>query len=202
MNESDARFEFRCWARNFGSVDTRLRRISACHGIRESDEIYVATATKNDTNIKIRDGLLDIKELIETRGDLERWLPRVKCKFPVTKEMLEGDVLPRLGVALSPLRRSTYTLDQLLEDVVLPEQKITVAAVFKRRFAFAVNGCMAELDEVWTNGAGLHSVTIESTDPSAVLRARNSLRLDNLENVSYLQAVKRVTGMVPLRTPY
>ncbi len=202
MNESDARFEFRCWARNFGLVDTRLRRISACHGIRESEEIYIATAAKDDTNIKIRDGFLDIKELIETRGDLERWRPRVQYKLPVTKEMLEGDVLPGLGIALSPLRCSTYALDQLLEEVVLPAPKMAVASVFKRRFTFTVNGCMTELDEVWINGAGLHSVTIESMDPSAVLEARNRLRLDNLENVSYPQAIKRVMGMVPLRTPY
>lgn len=202
MNESDARFEFRCWARNFGLVDTRLRRISACHGIRESEEIYIATAAKDDTNIKIRDGFLDIKELIETRGDLERWRPRVQYKLPVTKEMLEGDVLPGLGIALSPLRCSTYALDQLLEEVVLPAPKMAVASVFKRRFAFTVNGCMTELDEVWINGASLHSVTIESMDPSAVLEARNRLRLDNLENVSYPQAIKRVMGMVPLRTPY
>ncbi len=202
MNESDARFEFRCWARNFGLVDTRLRRISACHGIRESEEIYIATAAKDDTNIKIRDGFLDIKELIETRGDLERWRPRVQYKLPVTKEMLEGDVLPGLGIALSPLRCSTYALDQLLEEVVLPAPKMAVASVFKRRFTFTVNGCMTELDEVWINGASLHSVTIESMDPSAVLEARNRLRLDNLENVSYPQAIKRVMGMVPLRTPY
>jgi hypothetical protein len=126
----------------------------------------------------------------------------VQHKLPVTKEMLEGDVLPGLGIALSPLRCSTYALDQLLEEVVLPAPKIAVASVFKRRFAFTVNGCMTELDEVWINGAGLHSVTIESMDPSAVLEARNRLRLDNLENVSYPQAIKRVMGMVPLRTPY
>ena len=82
MKESDARFEFRCWARNFGMVDTRLRRLSECHGISESEEFYIVAFANNDTNIKIRDGILDIKELIETRGDLERWVPRTKCEFP------------------------------------------------------------------------------------------------------------------------
>jgi hypothetical protein len=80
VNENDARFEFRCWARNFGMVDTRLRRLSDCHGVRESDEIYIVAAGNDDTNIKIRDGTLDVKVLIETRGDFERWRPRTKCE--------------------------------------------------------------------------------------------------------------------------
>ncbi len=202
MKESDARFEFRCWARNFGMVDTRLRQLSECHGISESEEFYIVASVNNDTNIKIRDGILDIKELIETRGDLERWFPRTKCEFPLTAATLEGEMLPQLGVALPQRSRDTYALDQLLEEIVLPQQDLTVAAVFKRRFAFTVNGCMTELDEVWINGAGLHSVAIESTDPAAVLEARHTLGLDDLENVNYLQAIKRVIGMTPLRMPY
>ena len=61
---------------------------------------------------------------------------------------------------------------------------------------------MTELDEVWINGAGLHSVAIELMDPATVLEARHTLGLDDLENVNYLQAIKRVIGMAPLRTPY
>jgi hypothetical protein len=43
---------------------------------------------------------------------------------------------------------------------------------------------------------------VESPDPAAVLEARRMLGLDDMENVSYVQAIKRVVGMVPLRTPY
>lgn len=186
MNENDARFEFRCWARNFGLVDTHLRRISACHGISESEEIYIIAPTNNRTNIKVRDEAIEIKELIETCGDLERWLPRTKCEFPVTAATLECEVLPQLGVELPQRKRDTYTLDQLLEEIVLPQRQIAVAAVFKRRFAFTVNGCMTELGEIWINGASLRSVAIESTDPAAVLKARDRLSIDDSENVSYL----------------
>jgi hypothetical protein len=61
---------------------------------------------------------------------------------------------------------------------------------------------MTELDEVWINGAGMHSIAIESTDPAAVSEARHTLGLDDLENVNYLRAIKRVIGMELLRTPY
>jgi len=202
LKESDARFEFRCWARNFGMVDTRLRRLSQCHGISENEEFYIVASAYNNTNIKIRDGLLDIKELIEMHGDLERWFPRTKCEFPLTAATLEGEVLPHLGVALPQRSRDTYALDQFLEEIVLPQRELAVAAVFKRRFAFTVKGCITELDEVWINGAGLHSVAIESTDTAAILEARHTVGLDDLENVNYPQAIKRVIGMAPRRTPY
>jgi len=202
MKESDARFEFRCWARNFGVVDVRLRRLSKCHGISESEDIYIVAADREGTNTKIRDDVLDIKERIETCSDLERWFPRTKCAFPLAAVTLEGEVLPHIGVAMPQRSRETYSVHQFLDEIVLPQRALAVAAVFKRRFSFTVNGCMTELDEVWINGAGMHSVAIESTAPAAISEARNLLALDDLENVSYPQAIKRVIGMVPLRTPY
>jgi hypothetical protein len=202
VTESDARFEFRCWARNFGMVDTRLRRLSDCHGVHESDEIYIVAAGNDGTNTKIRGGNLDIKVLTEKRGDLERWRPQTKCEFPVAAAALGGEVLPQLGVAVPRLSRESYALDQFLAELVLPHWQLAAAAVFKRRFAFTVNGCMAELDEVWINGAGLHTVAIEATDPAAVSEARLILGLDSLENVSYVRAIKRVIGMEPLKSPY
>jgi hypothetical protein len=116
--------------------------------------------------------------------------------------MLEGEVLPQLGILSPQWSRDKYALEQLLEEIVLPQPELAVVAVFKRRFVFTVNGCMTELDEVWINGADLHSVAIESTDPAAVLEASHTLGLDDLENVNYLQAIKRVIGMAPLRMPY
>ena len=99
-------------------------------------------------------------------------------------------------------RREIYDSNQFLEEVVLTHQELVVATVSKRRFAFTVNGCMTELDEVWINGAGLHSIAVESTDPAVVSETRHVIGLDELENVNYLRAIKRVIGMAPLRMPY
>ncbi|MGE3266184.1 hypothetical protein [Methylocystis sp.] len=91
----------------------RLRRLSECHRIGESEEFYVAASTNNDTNIKIRDGILDIKELVEMRGDLERWFPRARCEFPLTAAMLKGEVLPQLGILSPQWSRDKYALVQI-----------------------------------------------------------------------------------------
>jgi hypothetical protein len=200
--ESDARFEFRTWARNFGLVERRLRLASDCRDISESEECYLVAPGTDHANVKIRDGVLDIKDCIETRDDLERWSPQIKCAFPLTTETLKGDVLPRLGASLPKQSHESYSLDRLLAEIVVPHRDVAIAVAFKRRFLFTVAGCMAELAEVWINGAGLQSVAVESPDPAAVLEARRMLGLDDMENVSYVQAIKRVVGMVPLRTPY
>lgn len=202
VNDSDARFEFRCWARDFSMVETRLPARSDCHDVRESDEIYIVAADSDDTNVKIRDGALEIKALIEKRDGLEQWQPLSKIAFPLTAAALRDEVLPQLGAAVPSLARETYSVDAFLAEIVAPHPGPAAAQVSKRRFAFTVNGCMTERDEVRIDGAGLQSIAIESTDPAAVLEARHVLGLDELENVNYLQAIKRVIGMEPLGTPY
>jgi hypothetical protein len=88
----------------------------------ESEELYIVAADSDDTNTKIRDGTLDIKVLIETCGDLERWRPRTKYEFPLTAAMLEDEVLPQLGVAMPQLSRDKYALEDFLEELVLPHR--------------------------------------------------------------------------------
>ena len=88
MNEIEPRFEFRAWARSFGMVETRMRRLSQCHGIRESDEVYIVSAGNDQNNTKIRDAKMDIKELVQERDGLEQWNPRMKGEFPMAAEVL------------------------------------------------------------------------------------------------------------------
>jgi len=97
--------------------------------VRESDEIHIVAAGNDDTNIKIRNGTLDIKVFIETRGNFERWRPRTKCEFPIASAALAGEVLRQLGVAVPRLSRESYTLNQFLAEVVLPHRELAAAAV-------------------------------------------------------------------------
>ena len=202
MTEIKPRFEFRTWARNFGLVEEKLRRLSACEKIRESAEIYIVSAGNDENNTKIRDRLMDIKVFVQERDGLEQWNPRMKGEFPMAAEVLAAEVMPAFGVAMPALARDDYTLDAFLDGIVRPHRELVAASVFKRRFAFTVNGCIAEHAEVWINGAGLQTVAVESTDVPAVLEAKRLLGLDDYENVNYLRAVKRVVGMEPLAESY
>ncbi len=202
MNEIEPRFEFRTWARNFGMVETRMRHVSPCQGIRESDEVYIVSAGNDENNTKIRDAKMDIKVLVGERDGLEQWRPRMKGAFPMAAETLVTDVFPAFGVAMPDLDRDEYTLDQYLDRLIRPHRDLVAVAVFKRRFAFTVNDCITEHAEVWINGAGLQTVAVEATDIPAILEAKRMLGLEDYENVNYLRAIKRVIGMEPVPLPY
>ena len=198
MGEIKPRFEFRAWAKNFGMVEEKMRRLSPCKGIRESAEIYIVSAGNDENNTKIRDGLMDIKTLVAKRQGLEQWNPRMKGAFPMSADALEKDVLPAFGVDMPPLARAEYTLEQYLAEVIAPHPRLSAVRVFKRRFAFTVNECITEHAEIWINGAGLQTAAVESVDVPAILEAKAMLGLDEYENVNYLRAIKRVIGMEPL----
>ena len=198
MNEIKPRFEFRTWARNFGSVEEKMRRLSACQGIRESEEIYIVSAGNNENNTKIRDKLMDIKVFITEPEGLEQWNPRMKGAFPMQASTLKADVFPAFGVEMPALQRDEYTLEQYLDEVIGPNPQLSAVKVFKRRFAFTINDCITEHAEIEINGAGLQTVAVESVDVPAILKAKEMLGLNEYENVNYLRAIKRVIGMEPL----
>ena len=51
---------------------------------------------------------------------------------------------------------------------------------------------------VLINGARVVTVSSESTDPEAIRRTIVDTGMAGLENINYLQAIKRVIGMLPM----
>ncbi|MDQ2695620.1 MAG: Ppx/GppA family phosphatase, partial [Pseudomonadota bacterium] len=165
MSEDNDRFEFRAFARNFGIVEDRLRRLSRNEGIQEQFETYLIAAGHD--NVKVRDGRLEIKTLVQRRNGLEQWTPRIKESFPVAAAVLRDHVLPALKVELA-LAEPEYSLERFLHELIRPAYPAVVCVnVFKRRASFTVGECRAELTEVWINGAGVQTVAVESADPQA-----------------------------------
>ncbi len=198
MAEIKPRFEFRAWARNFGKVEEKMRKLAAVEQIRESSEIYIVSAANNENNTKIRDRLMDIKVFVQKKKGLEQWNPRMKGEFPMKASVLTQEVFPAFGGDLPNLERDEYTLSQYLDEIIRPHPQLVPAQVFKRRFAFTVNDCISEIAEIEINGAGLQTVAVESVDVDAILKAMEMLGLDEYENVNYLRAIKRIIGMEPL----
>ncbi|MDZ7271510.1 MAG: hypothetical protein ONB17_07830 [candidate division KSB1 bacterium] len=198
MPEVRPRFEFRAFAQSFGLVEEKMRTLSRVEQIRESLEIYIVSAQNNDNNTKIRDQLMDIKVLVQKKQGLEQWNPRMKGQFPMSAEMIRDQVFPAFGVPSPAFARPSYTLSQFLEELILPHPSLVAVHVFKRRFGFTINGCIAELAEVYINGAKILTASIESEDVGAILQAKEMVGLTPYENVNYLLAIKRVIGLEPL----
>ena len=76
---------------------------------RTSDEIYFLSPV-NSENVKVRDGLMDIKKLQTANPDgLEQWKPVLKHGFPLPAAEVTS-MFDVLGVAPPKLSRSEYTL--------------------------------------------------------------------------------------------
>ncbi|MCX5822251.1 MAG: hypothetical protein NTY86_01765 [Deltaproteobacteria bacterium] len=198
MAEILPRYEFRAFAQNFGMVETKLRRLAKCEQIRESSEIYIVSAANSENNTKIRDSKMDIKVFVERKEGLEQWNPRMKGEFPMKTEVLRKEVFPAFGAAEPMFQREEYTLQEYLDEIIYPHTQLTAVSVFKLRFAFTVNGCIAEIAHLLINGAAIQTVAVEHTDVGAILKAKEMLGLQEYGNVNYLRAIKRIIGLEPL----
>jgi hypothetical protein len=198
MSEIKPRFEFRAFAPDFGIVEAKMRQLAPVEKIRESLEIYIMSAGNNENNTKIRANLMDIKVFVQEQKGLEQWNPRMKGEFPMSVATIRDEVFPAFGVALPKFSREVYTLDQYLNEIIKPHPDLAAVNVFKRRFAFTINNCIAEIGEVFVNGAKIMTANLESVDVDAILKAKEMVVLTPFENVNYLLAIKRIIGMEPL----
>jgi exopolyphosphatase/guanosine-5'-triphosphate,3'-diphosphate pyrophosphatase len=193
MDHIIPRWEWRTFGESFGEADRRFASLTP-RDIEDSDETYLLSATV-DENVKIRDRLMDIKALQQVNADgLEQWKPVMKAGFPVPAADV-GKVFEALQVVTPPLARATYTLGQLIEELVKPAGRVRTVSVHKRRARYRIDECAAEMTEVAANGKNMRTVAIESEDPSRVIAVVRGLGLGRFENISYPRGLKRLVGM-------
>jgi hypothetical protein len=198
MHNKRPRYEFRAFAQNFGLIEERLRSFSKLDNFRESSEVYIVSADNSKNNVKIRYNTLDIKVLLKEEKGLQQWSPLTKQEFPLETGFIRNKVLPRLGVSIPKFKRSEYTLDQYLEDIVRPHPELFIARVFKRRFGYIINGCISEIAELIINSTAMKTVSLESVNIEELLETKEILGLHGYENVNYILAIKRILGIEPL----
>ena len=59
-----------------------------------------------------------------------------------------------------------------------------------------VNNTICEVGNVLINGAKVVTINSESTEVEDIKKTVADIGLDGVENINYLQAIKRVTGMI------
>ena len=187
------RWEWRTFGERFGEADARFAGLTPGR-VDESDEIYLLSLA-SDASVKIRDGLMDVKRL-ERRDDdgLELWKPVMKASYPLPAPDVAA-VITALGVAVPPLPRAEYTLDELITEVVGPRDDLMAVEVHKRREHYTVGGCLAELSEVGTAQGSRRTIAIESEDPARVIATVRELGLGSRRNVSMAQGLKAIVGL-------
>lgn len=160
---------------------------------RMPKETYFLSVHTNEVNVKVRDGLLDIKTKTgETPEGYEIFQPRGKFQFPVQRAEL-ATILQHLQVAI-PLERESYTLEEFIAMAKASSELVPVT-IEKMRYGFTLNGIISEFAEVWFNGALMETVCCESEDYLGMQTAVTALGIDSLPNTNYLKAAKQVVGM-------
>lgn len=196
---SKPRFEFRSFGQCFCHAHHRMSRLSVPVPEpvweRESDEIYIISRTNDLNNTKIRDGKMDIKSLVKTVDHLEQWNPLMKATFPITTHLLLTEVFPAFMVAAPHLGKENYTYAEFIK-IVHEHPDLQAVRVHKQRFGYMVNDTICEVANVLINGASVMTVSIESTEIEDIKKTIADLELDSVENINYLQALKRVVGMI------
>jgi exopolyphosphatase / guanosine-5'-triphosphate,3'-diphosphate pyrophosphatase len=186
------RWEWRTFGEGFGVAEELLTQREPAR-TQESDETYLLSE-ESDASVKVRDGLMDVKRLEAVDGEgLEQWRPVLKGSFPLAAADVVT-VLDALGVAGRKPERDTYTLEQLVADLVQPAPELAGVAVHKRRTHYEFGGCMAELSEVSAGGRSARTIAVESEDPRLISAALRELQLADRPNVCLARGLKSLIG--------
>jgi len=156
-------------------------------------ETYFLSANTDEANVKVRDGLLDIKTKVgETPEGYEIFQPRGKFKFPVPNADL-ATILSHLKVALK-LDQKSYSIDEFIA-IARKHADLRVVQIEKMRYGFTIDGIICEYAQVWFNGAMIETACAESENYEGMKHVVEDLGLAGMQNTNYLRAAKRVVGL-------
>jgi hypothetical protein len=190
------RAEFRVFGQ--GIIDTVKQKMWDAGALlqkarRMPPETYFLSAWTSEANVKVREGLLDIKTKVgETPEGYEIFQPRGKFQFPVKREELAA-ILAHLKVEMSLEKESTS-----IEEFIAMARRhpdLVPVNVEKMRYGFTVGGIICEYAQVWFNGAMVESACCESENYPAMRQVVETLGIAAMPNTNYLKAAKRVVGM-------
>ena len=155
------RYEFRIFGNNLDKYEDKIKELSQKEMTRQMDSVYLLTPWKRKNNIKIREGVMDIKNLEQEYKGLQQWNPVLVGEFPIKANVIKSVVFPALGIESPVFERKEYTLKQFVDEVVTIDPDLAVAYVWKIRHAYTIGGCITEIAEIKVNGASIKTICIE-----------------------------------------
>ena len=196
---SKPRFEFRTFGQDFEDAHFLMSRLSAIVPQkvweRESDEIYILSRTNDINNTKIRDGKMDIKTFVQTVDGLEQWNPLMKGEFPIKTEVLAKEVFPAFQVKMPNIDADEVSYDDFMK-LINNHPELQAVNIHKSRYGYMVNNTICEVGDVLVNGAHVATINSESTEIEDIKKTMADVGLEKMENINYLQMIKRVIGWI------
>lgn len=193
MEKIIPRWEYRIFAEDLGAVEGTIRTHEVTR-VKESAEDYIVCRSSGN-NVKVRDGLLDIKQLENINEDsLEQWMPVMKVGFPCPADDV-ARIFSAFDLARPEMERDEYTYDQFIDEIVGGSDQLAVVRVTKKRSGFMIREVIVEVAEVTFDGVPLRTAAAEHIDPALVMELVRELGLDAFPNVNYIKAMKTAVGM-------
>ena len=193
MAEIVPRWEWRSFGSGFGAAEESLQPADA--QVVESDELYLLSAPGVGI-VKVRDGLMDVKQLqgVDEHG-LEQWVPVLKAAFPLAGDDLDV-VTAALGLSADVVSaRTSWSLAELLTEVIEPHPELAAVEVHKRRVRSTLDGCMVELTDVTAGGWQTRTAAVEAPDPDHVVGVVGRLGLTARPNLNYGRGLVILLGL-------
>jgi hypothetical protein len=194
------RYEWRIWGPELHEQRSRLHEYGSSGGVVVSEELYLVGPNRR-VNAKIRDEVVETKQLVDVRRGFEQWRPDLSEALPARPSTV-ARLLADLGLApFTPGRPAQSILGRLGKDG--PEERLqrsrlislVVAAsglavpVRKRRHHFTLaTRARAEAVEVTVHDRVRWGVAIESTDVEELDRLRRLLGLDGTNTPVHIEA--------------
>lgn len=184
----DARWELRVWDVE-ETVHNRLYSLSPDPDITAQVDCYLI-GPRYEFSAKIRDGVIEVKQLLERRAGFQRW-----ALDWISEPPHEPRELNRLLVELGSERHEG--LDPLSSSQVIElvdsAQGLEAVDVTKKRRNFDLGDVLAEISEVEIDGAEPRScVVVESTNIDRMREMRDHLDLNGVPNVALHNTIKHM----------
>ena len=91
--------------------------------------------------------------------------------------------------------KSKYTMDEFL-TMVKEHPDLQAVSVVKERFGYMVNDTICEVGNILIDGTKVMTINSESTELDNIKKTIIDIGLKGVENINYLQTIKRVIGWI------
>ena len=118
----------------------------------------------------------------------------MKEQFPLSSEKL-ARTLDVLKVSPPAKMKDRYTYDEFISDDVGKHPDLVAVDVKKRTHGLNISGTTVEFADTKFNGVPLQTICVEHADPELVLDVVRQLGLEELDNINYIKAMKRIVGI-------
>jgi hypothetical protein len=187
----EPRFEFRVFRDDVAPLREAMRARASRFEQATSSELYIVTRLNIDVIIKLREGRLDVKELVCRQGLLEQWRRVLNIEPPVPGDVFKAEVASRLGFV--PDLPDGSTLDEAaLLGIARIEPALRVAEVAKDRTVFDIGACRAEVVDIAVGSERLASAAIDAAEAGPVEVLMQELGIAGEANVSYAARLQKL----------